>query len=477
MSATLEVLFAPYGIDTNGAAYPPHATQARIRQWVAEVRAGQHQEAGIPCLYVQHGVNSGGTRGALAPVLEYAFEQPGLSVLVGRKDFVDLRKSGMATFFAIVPEPLIVKRDEQLHIYKLATQGAGAALSTIHFSELKEPDSLGSQEFAAILVIEAHEMTEEAFRKLRNRARQGLLPSFLILEGNPPSEGHWLARLTNPREPSYDPSITVFELASTENWDFMTTAYKRTLEAMPSGWRRRYLLGKTGFLPSGSAVYPAYVESFHGRQTAVIPDRPLIRGWDFGYRRAACLWAQKTDRGQLLVHREWMALETPESEFIDGVKQRTNEWFGERTVLDYGDPAARNRDPEGVATLDRLGQFGVRMLYRQTTYAQRIPLINQRLSMLIDGEPAVIIDPQGCPILTEALLGGYHYPEIDPDRKYTQKHEIPDHDQWFSHLSNAFEYVMVNLYLGASAEVREQRREVRQVRKLNRRERQGVVSF
>ena len=131
-----------------------------------------------------------------------------------------------------------------MHWWKLQTVGQGSAPSTIQFSELKDVDGLGSQEFAAILVIEAHELTEEAFRKLRNRARQNLLPSFVILEGNPPSEGHWLAKLTNRHDPAYDPSITVFELASTENWDFMTTAYKRTLEAMPSGWKRRYLLGK-----------------------------------------------------------------------------------------------------------------------------------------------------------------------------------------------------------------------------------------
>src|SRR3990167_10439260 len=148
----------------------------------------------------------------------------------------------------------------------------------------------------------------------------------MILEGNPPSEGHWLAKLTNPSDPSYDPSIAVFTLPSTENWAFMTPAYRQTLEAMPASWRRRYLLGQTGFLASGTPVYPAFIESLHVRPTAVIPDRPLIRSWDFGFRRAACAWMQRADSGQLVVHREWMALETPESALIDGVKVRTEEW-------------------------------------------------------------------------------------------------------------------------------------------------------
>lgn len=477
MGATLEVVLSPYGSDPNtGEPYPPHTTQQKIRDWARAVREGLLGCSGIPVLYVQHGVNSGGTRGAMTPIIEYALEQPGLSILIARKDFIDLRRSGMATFFRILDPALISHKDEQLHEYDIQTIGVGSRPSTFHFSDLKDPDSLGSQEFAAILVIEAHEITEEAFRKLRNRARQGLLPSFLILEGNPPSEGHWLARLTNKHDPAYDPDITIFELPSTENWDFMTKAYRSTLENMPASWRRRYLLGKTGFLPSGTPVYPAFVEGLHVRKTAIVPDRPIIRSWDFGYRRAACAWMQRTDEGQLLIHKEWMALETPESEFIEGVKQRTNEWFEDRACADYGDPAARNRDPEGVSTLVRLDKAGIKMVARNSTYAERIPLINQRLSLLIGGEPAVIVDP-GCPIIIEGLLGGYHFPEIDPDKRYTQKHEVPDHDQWFSHLMNCVEYAFVNLFMGSTPAQREQHRAIVQSRRKQRQRRQGVVSF
>ena len=475
---TLNAVFSPYGIDPmTSDSYPPHPTQEKIRTWVRSVREGTITCQGIPTLYCQHGVNSGGTRGAMAPILEYAFEQPGLNVLVGREDFSNLRKSGMRTFFTIVDPALIVHKDEQLHAYQLRAAGTGAAPSTIWFAHVSDPDSLGSQEFAAILVIEAHEITEEAFRKLRNRARQGLLPSFLILEGNPPSEGHWLAQMTRPGSPTYDPSITVLELPSTENWDYMTMAYKQTLEAMPPAWRRRYLLGKTGFLPSGTPVYPSFIESLHGRKTSLIPDRPLIRSWDFGWRRAGCLWSQRADSGQLLVHREWMPVETPESEFIDGVKQRTLEWYGPMAAVDYGDPAARNRDPEGINTLTRLDRAGIKMLYRDSEYAERIPLINQRLCLLIGGEPAIVVDPVGCPILTEALLGGYHYPEIKLDQKFSEKHEIPEHDQWFSHLANAFEYLMINLYGGTPTAYREKRQKLVQARRKQLQRRTGVVSF
>lgn len=473
----LDVLFAPFGVDPlTHRAYTPHPTQARISQWVREVRAGKHQEHGVPTLWLQHGVNAGGTRGALTPILEYAFEQPGLKVLVGRKEFVDLRRSVMVTFFDVVPPELIAKRDEQLHVYTLLTQGIGAVPAELHFQHLSDEQSLGSQQFGAILVVEAQEITERVFRALQRRARQGALPSFLILEGNPPTEGHWLSEMTNPRSDKYDPSVTKWELASTENWDFMTPAYQRMLQAMPAAWRRRYLLGQTGSLPDGTPVYPAFVESLHVRPTALIPDRPIIRSWDFGYRRAACAWMQRADIGQLLIHREWMALETPETAFIDGVKVRSAEWYADRACVDYGDPAARNRDPEGVSTLARLDQAGIKLLHRQSTYAERIPLINQRLSLLIGGQPAVVVDPK-CAIIIEGFLGGYHYPVIDPEKRYTQKHEIPEHDQWFSHLMNCVEYAMVNLFLGAPTAYREQRRELVQARRQQLQRRHGVVSF
>ena len=224
-------------------------------------------------------------------------------------------------------------------------------------------------------------------------------------------------------------------------------------------------------------MYPSFVAAIHSRTTAIIPDRPIIRSWDFGWRRAACLWAQRTDWGQLIVHREWMALETPETEFIEGVKMRTNDWFGDRTVVDYGDPAARNRDPHGISTLARLDLAGIQMMYRQSTYAQRIPLINQRLSLLLAGHPAVIVNPL-CTVLTEGLEGGYHYPSINIERKFTEGHEVPFHDQWYSHLANAFEYLMVNLFLGATSSKREERRQKKHRKRMLRGERpRTVVGF
>ena len=471
----LDVLFAPYGVDpVTRNPYPPHPTQQRIRDWVNSIRAGEFKAigGGIPVLYLQHGVDAGGTRAVLAPILEMIFESPGIRVLIGRKDFNDLRLSAMETFFEIVPPSLIRSKDEQEHRYNIVTKDG---VGTIFFRELKDVKGLGSQEFAVIVVHEAHEIDLMAYRTLKLRCRQAGYPVMLLMEGNPPVQTHWLEDLTNPASVNFDSDITKVILPSYENWNFMNESYKKSLESMPASWRKRYVLGETSSLPAGTPVYPSFTETVHVKETQIISDRPIIRSWDFGFRRAACLWSQYDDSGKLQVHREWMALETPEEQFIDGVIMRTNQWFGSRVCRDYGDPAARNRDPHGVSTLERLTKRGVSMLYRPTTYAQRIPLVNKKLSEMVNGLPAISFNP-ACQILIEGLSGGYHYPELKEGQELSVKRDQPFHDQWFSHTANAFEYLIVNLF-GFSSEKAQQIRQAHQIKEIRERRKQGVAVF
>ena len=472
MSEVIDVLFAPFGVGEDGQAHGPHPTQQQVSAWVRRVREGTHQAQGIPVLYLQHGVDSGGTRGMLAPLMECLFELAGLRVLIGRKDFNDLRLSIMETFFEILPEPMLVERDAQEHRYVLRAPGG---TSQVFFRELKDVKGLGSQEFGIIYVAEAHEIDLASYRTLKQRCRQQGFPNFILLEGNPPGQGHWLTQLSDPTHGDYDPDLTRLTLSSYENHAFMKPGYLHMLEAMPPSWQRRYLMGEVGALVAGTPVYPAFMEPIHVHETQLVPDRPLLRGWDFGYRKAACIWGQQEDTGRLLIHKEWMAIETPEEAFIEGVMTRTNLWFGARTARDYGDPAARNRDPHGVSALTRLTQHGIQMAYRQTTYGQRIPLINQRFSQLVGGVPAITIAP-GCRVLIEGLMGGYHYPELVEGRDLNAKQEIPAKDGWFDHLCNAFEYIVVNLY-GQSTPAARKTIEARRLRQRRHAAHRGTVAF
>lgn len=471
---TIELGIPHYGADaTTGRLHVPHPTQQRVRQWAREVRAGRHAEHGIPTLFLQHGVNAGGTRCMLAPLIEYLLEDAGLQVLIGRKDFNDLRTSVMRTFFEIIPPLLIATQNVQEHRYVIRARGG---TSEVFFRELKDIGGLGSQEFAGILICEAPEISLEMYRSVKRRCRQGMRPSLLLLDGNAPSEGHWLDRLSDPGHPDHDPSLTRIILTSEENWAYMSPAYRKDLQNLPPMYFRRYVLGEVGGLPEGTPVYPAFIERLHVRETSLIPDRPLWRSWDFGLRGTACVWAQQTDSGPLLLHREWCPREIPEEAYIAGVIERTNQHFGPHACRDVGDPAAAHRDPHGVTTLARLRDHGIHLLSRPSTYSQRIPLINKKLCELIRGEPAVQVSPH-CPTLIQALSGGYHYPTLTEGQALSTPRDQPFHDQVFSHVANALEYLMVHLYGGTPTLVTEQRHEDRRRRQERLRRRQGVVSF
>lgn len=446
-------VIAPYGIDADGKLHKPHPTQQFAFQWAKDIVSGKRKSkgGGIPVLYIQHGVNSGGTRAALTPIIDYFMANPGVSVLIGRKDYNDVKRSVMRDWFEILEDAGArpVEKDGQLHEY---TYKVNDGKSKVFFTDLKDAGGLGSQQYPAILVCEAYEIEYEVYQALKRRCRKAGLPSFMIMEGNPPRENHWLSLLTQPDSQFYDPDVERVMLTSEENYAFMSAEYKHMLETMNPAWRRRFVLAEAAPLPSGTPVYSSFVQDFHVRKTWLIPDRPLIRGWDFGFRYPACIWTQQSIDGRLSIQHEWMPFETPEDKFIDGVIQRTNEWYGDRTVIDYGDPAATQRDPQGISTLKRLSDRGIMLKFRQTTYEDRIPLINQRFNNSPGGQPSVIVDPQ-CTILVEALAGGYHYQEIKEGQVWTTKQELPYKDGYYEHLSNAMEYLMVNLYGGSSNKV------------------------
>jgi hypothetical protein len=446
-------MLSVFGTDRTGTAYPPHPTQARLLEWVAD-RVGRPDQDRIPVLYLQHGVRSGGTRAILNAVLGRMYHEPNLRVLIGRRDYNDLRKSVMETFFEIVPPADVVERDEQEHRYVLQGKYGRA---TVYFTGLKDIGGLGSQEFGCIAVHESQELTYQIYQRLKPRASQRGCSPMIFLEGNPPITGDWLDQLTDPKSRHFDADVTKVILSTHENWSNLDAGLRESLERMDNAWKRRYVLGESGFLPSGTPVYPSFAESVHVRDTNLIPDRPILRFWDFGLRRAACIWAQLEDTGRLLVHREWMALETPEEQFIDGVLMRSNEWFGPLVCKDYGDPAARTRDPHGVSTLQRLVAKGIQLQYRQTTYGQRIPLVNRKLSEMIQGSPAIIFNPL-CLTLIEGLSGGYHYPELSEGQEFTTKRDLPVKEGWFEHLANAFEYGIVNVFGTGQGVMTEQRR-------------------
>lgn len=419
--------------------------------WVDAVRRGKKTKSeGIPILYIQGGVGCGKTRGFLAPVLEMLIEIPGVKMLWGRLNYNDLVKSAKDTFLEVLPVELIANKNEAYHWYDIAQNGKTSG--RIYFDGLQDPASLGSQEFAVIVITEVHQVAYNIFITAKQRCRQAHMPVMILMEGNPPNEDHWLIKCTNPEDSMYDPDIEKWEVSTYENWDALSLAYRNSLERMPESWKKKYLYGKTGFTPDGTPFYSGFKELLHTKKLDYIPSRPLIRVFDYGYHHPACSFHQIDAKGRWLILREVMGTDITIQEFGNYIKTMCKEWYPDAQYVDYGDPAGLQKtDKSEKTSVEILASMGIFVTSKQSTYRERKEIIERKLSTLIDGLPSLLVD-ESCKTIIDGFLGGYHYPVYKQGQGYNPAvMEIPFRDSFYEHLLNTVEYFAVNNFTGAES--------------------------
>lgn len=448
MLTELNLMLAPYGKDTNNNPHLPNPTQQRVLDWVDRVRAGNHPRPGIPVLYLQGGVGSGKTRALLAPTLEELTQVNGIRILWGRQDFNDLKLSAMETFFEVLPDEIVEKKNEAYHWCDVAQPEGGKG--RIYFSGLKDLSGLGSQEYGLIIVTEVHEISLKAYRTIKQRARQSNMPTMILMEGNPPNKGHWIESLTTPTHPEFDPDIEMWKVDTRENWENLPKAYRYSLDQMPKSWKSKYLRGDFGFTPDGDPFYQGFREALHKRSLSYNTQRPLMRSWDYGYHHPACSIHQIDVKGRWLVLKEVMGTDVTIDRFGDYVKTLCNEWFPNATWLDYGDPAGNQKtDKSEKTSVEILASMGVFVTSKSSTYRERKEIVERKLATLIDGLPALLVD-EGCRTIVDGFLGGYHYPVRKENQAFNPAlFEVPFRDGYYEHLMNTMEYFAVNTFTGA----------------------------
>lgn len=440
-----KTVLAPYGVDENNEPNGPNPTQQRVLDWVDAVRARKSSKT-IPVLYLQGGVGSGKTRGLLAPAEEMLIEINGLRMFWGRQDLKDLKLSVIPTFLDTLPHELIVNKSEQYGWYEIKTQGKPSGRSKVFFGGLRDLSGLGSQEFGVIIVTEAHETNEMAYRTLKRRCRQSGMPCMILMESEPPNEGHYLTRITNPSLEEYDPDIEKWELSTYENWDNLPESYRGSLEGMPEAWKRKYLSGKAGFIPDGRPFYEGFKEPIHVGDYRYNPQKTLYLGWDFGFTHPAVSFHQFDDNGRGFVLKELMGNYITIHHFAPLVKQFINDHFTNARIKCFGDPACMQTNDKSEKTSWQIcKEHGFEIAIKQSTYRERKEIIDGKLSNMVNGKPTLCVD-RSCKVIIDGFLGGYHYPEHKPGQAFTQIFEAPFHDEFYSHLMNTIEYVYVNLF-------------------------------
>lgn len=322
--------------------------------------------------------------------------------------------------------------------------------SEITFMGLK--DAVGSYEFNHVNIDEADEVDYKRIEELEGRLRN-LRPGVpqeennysINLAFNPPPKHHALYLKCTGRDERdrkrAEPVFKLFVPKMGENQrNLPADYYEKMTVGMSEDLKQRLVLGQWVEVFPGEPVYRQFKRTTHVRRGLKhAPWAPIIRFWDFGYRSPYCGFLQSDHNGALRVLYEVQGENIEAKPFATMAKKAGGLRFpGHTQFIDFGDPAARQRKDTG-STLQVLTELGIALRYRVSRIEEGLRLIRTELGRLIEGEPAILFDEEGCPILISAMSGGY---------RMDDKGKEPVKDGYYDHSADAFRYGIINLFTG-----------------------------
>lgn len=392
---------------------------------------------------------------------------PGHKGLVARANYNDLMDTTglrMTEMLNRLPKGVLLDRDKsppmKWYIEPVPTMSPEGDIlcddaSTFTFMGLQ--DGLGSYEFDSAIIDEVAEVDEARVHEVNTRLRNlpkswpaGFEAYAINMAYNPPDKHHWLYTACTGKDYQErkvkEPWIKLYVPNSRENIRNLPAGYYENLaKSLPEDMRLRLIEGLWGSTFEGQPVYPQFKYDLHalvGVAAKYDPYSTLYRFWDFGFRHPVCLFAQIDDQGRLLILREKQGQNMDIHEFAPLIKTLTEKWFpGARDIRDYGDPAAKQQKDTG-STLVALSRHGITLRYKRSFIDDGLREVRLWLERMIGGEPAIQFDREFCPILCDAMRGGYHYPKElggAADAK-------PEKDGFFDHSADAFRYGVINVF-------------------------------
>lgn len=288
----------------------------------------------------------------------------------------------------------------------------------------------------------------------------------VILDTNPPDDDHWVYKTFIENSGK---SYEIFQYQGAmvnheDKWvinpdaiDYINNLekkekyYEDIIQGQSDDWIRVNVGGQFGHVSTGRVVYNEFSDNIHIHPVAPVKGVEMFLAWDFGLT-PACLVCQLTPNGKLLVLEEFQAMSSGIKSFAENVVMPH--------LLAYYPDATWTRgvaDPAGIAksqhddrfscigTLNEIGKtheaFFVSGSLTQKP-VERQNAVRGFLSRLIDGEPAILIDPK-CKILRKGFNGGYIYKRIAISGSHDRFADEPDKSGIYSHLQDCLQYAAV----------------------------------
>ena len=271
-------------------------------------------------------------------------------------------------------------------------------------------------------------------------------------------------------------------------------------------FRREYMNDWTS--PAGDAYYPEFwqyggPDTYVCRANGIITNEPIVRCWDFGFFRPACIWMQKDPRrNRIWVLRElmpgWQQMARPDDgidvrSFRDTVLYLSGQlpmqklgarsltllqaiaaeprlpsppWFAEGAIasqfLDFSGPEALKPSDEPAADTQArtraaiLAEAGIYLQVQTEPWEAREDMVRELLKIRQPcefghghghgheqciGHPGVLFDP-ACPILIEGVAGGVTFRRSTTDNPCPAS---PAKNGYHDHVHDAFSYGVLGL--------------------------------
>ena len=274
-------------LDTEGSAageprFVPTARQLALYEALRQTPTG-----GISLVGYGGAMGGGKTRAIAELAIDTALAFPGTNVLVARQHYSNLQTTTMRQLFDSLPAQLIVDRQRsspQCVAVRDAAWPPGVR-STIHFRHLTEWTGLGSEQYGAVFIDEAGEVSEDAARMLLTRLRHPAQPRRWFVAASNPWPGwfeRWFARRQLDEDELAEAGGRIVyvpaRIADNPHLPPQYAAQQRALQ--PGEWVNRFIEGR--FDAFEGLVYGHFDVQRHRWDAPLPPFARYIGGLDFG---------------------------------------------------------------------------------------------------------------------------------------------------------------------------------------------------
>lgn len=333
---------------------------------------------------------------------------------------------------------------------------------------LVEADQIAQKQFALSMACLRWKGTDPATCDEKGFIRDRCV----VLDTNPPGKTHWIAQMEENelRKPEPERTARFWHIDTRENEHNLPENYIRDTILTPyannPAMIERMLHGQYADAYDGKPVYFAFRSHIHAVSDLEWPrGATLVRSHDFGTSNCSIFsayWKSGDDEYWHCLAEQYLEGSDSERQ-ARGVQEMTAKEFPFALpswprkedcagVLDFCDPSGDNSNfstkqtGSSVKIFNTAGIFPGTMLWNRGI-AVGITLGNRMMEKTDrHGRPIFMIDKKNCPMLFNALSGGYRYPE--PGESGYGKDEpmkgMTSQDFDYSHPADAMRYGWMN---------------------------------